>query len=140
MPLDLAGVGPLLESCEWAYKFDRATPLRVTPRDTFIATTWWTAYIARDASRQLENGEFLYLIQEFEPFTFAMGTFSSMARETYNWPHYAIFSTDFLREYFRSHRIGVFSNGDADGEVRSTFFNNAIGLSSINGRVSVRAS
>ena len=42
--------------------------------DALIATTWWTAHIANAALRSLDAERFLYLIQEYEPFTFPMGT------------------------------------------------------------------
>ena len=120
------GIAGVLDSCELAYAFDRATPLPASKNDAFVATTWWTAHIARQATKDLGHREFLYLIQEYEPFTFPMGTFASLARETYNWPHRALFSTRFLRQYFRQERLGVFANTDGDGEERCAVFDNAI--------------
>ncbi|HEX6458655.1 MAG TPA: glycosyltransferase [Thermoleophilaceae bacterium] len=98
-----------------------ARGVEVSRSDRFIATTWWTAHIAHRAVRSLGGGgHFLYLIQEYEPFTFPMGTYAALAAESYNLPHRALFSTEFLREYFRRHGIGV--HGDAD----SVAFQNAI--------------
>src|SRR5262245_66077604 len=73
------GIAGVLDSCDLAYAFDRATPFTVSTNDAFIATTWWTAHIARQATKDLGHREFLYLIQEYEPFTFPMGTFASLA-------------------------------------------------------------
>ncbi len=39
--------------------------------------------------------------------------------ESYNAPHFAIFSTEFLREYFRVKKIGVYRHGQSLGDERS---------------------
>jgi glycosyltransferase involved in cell wall biosynthesis len=102
------------------------SPLEVSAEDRFIATTWWTAHIAADAARRVGRGRFLYLIQEYEPFTFPMGTYAALAASSYAFPHFATFSTELLRQYFRLHRIGVFAEGEAAGERNSISFQNAI--------------
>ena len=56
---------------------------RDEPRRRLIATTWWTAHIAAAALRSLDADRFLYLIQEYEPFTFPMGTYAALAAESY---------------------------------------------------------
>jgi len=123
---EFEGLENVLDSCELAYAFDRSRHVPVSPHDVFVATTWWTAYIARDATRQLGRDTFLYLIQEYEPFTFPMGSLASMAAETYTWPHYALFSTSFLREYFRQQSLGVYGPQGAGGDLRAATFNNAV--------------
>jgi hypothetical protein len=120
------GIAGVLDSCDLAYAFDRDTPVTVSPNDVFIATTWWTAHIAWQATKGLGHRGFLYLIQEYEPFTFPMGTFASLARQTYDWPHRALFSTGFLQQYFREERLGVFAGGAGEGEQRCAVFDNAI--------------
>jgi hypothetical protein len=94
----------------------------VSRADAFVATTWWTAHIAHAALRSVDADRFLYLIQEYEPFTFKMGSYEALARESYALPHAALFSTELLRDYFRAHGLGVFANGDGDAAV----FRNAI--------------
>ncbi len=101
-------------------------PLAVNPRDRLVATTWWTAHVARDALARLDASRFLYLIQEYEPFTFPMGAFAALARQSYQLPHFALFSSELLRDYFRRHRIGVFADGVEAGDERSASFGNAI--------------
>jgi hypothetical protein len=106
----LAGVFDRLEVA-----FGRETPgLEVSPSDRFIATTWWTAHIARAAAQ----ARFLYVIQEHEPFTFPMGTFAALADQSYRLPHFALYSTELLRQYHRRHGIGAASD--------SASFENAI--------------
>ena len=55
-----------------------------------------------------------------------MGSEAALARQSYDFPHYALFSTDLLREYFRSQRLGVFDGRDGSGDGDSVVFENAI--------------
>ncbi|HKZ40158.1 MAG TPA: hypothetical protein VJ044_04300, partial [Candidatus Hodarchaeales archaeon] len=121
-----SGLENFFDRVETVYAFDRAIPLGVSKDDVFIATTWWTAHIAHKAAMDLNAGRFIYLIQEYEPFTFPLGTFYALAQETYSFPHFAVFSTELLREYFRRNRIGVFADGPESGEENSVSFENAI--------------
>jgi GT2 family glycosyltransferase len=114
----------LLDRIELVAAFDRSLPLPVHPDSCLIATTWWTAHIAQRASEALGRDWFLYLIQEYEPFTFPMGSFAALARETYHFPHWALFSTELLRDYFSEHRLGVFERAAA--ETQHAAFRNAI--------------
>jgi hypothetical protein len=101
--------------------FGRESPgLEVSRDDAFVASTWWTAHIAHRA----REGRFLYLIQEYEPFTFPMGSYAALADESYRFPHYALFSSELLRDYFRRHRLGVYAGAAGDRE--SAAFENAI--------------
>ena len=106
---------------------ERSKELSVSPQDVFIATTWWTAHIANAAVLQHVGKKFLYLIQEFEPFTFPMGTYYALAMQSYCFPHYAIFSTGLLQEYFRINKIGVYDekiHNLADND--AIYFENAV--------------
>ena len=120
------GLGCLFDNVETANAADRSVPLEVSPDDVFIATTWWTAHVARQAVLALGKERFIYLIQEYEPFTHPMGTFASLASQTYTFPHYAIFSTEFLRDYFRQNSLGVFAEACGMGETNSVSFQNTI--------------
>ena len=66
-----------------------------------MATTWWTAHVADAALESVAAERFLYLIQEYEPFTFAMGSFAALADQSYRFPHFALFSSPLLRDFFR---------------------------------------
>jgi hypothetical protein len=120
------GLAGLLDRVELAYAFDRRFSLPVSRDDTFIATTWWTAHLAHRAAEELGRERFVYLIQEYEPFTFPMGAFAAFAAESYTFPHYAVFSTDLLREHFRKNEIGVYREGSRAGDEMSISFENAI--------------
>ncbi len=104
----------------------RSGPLEVSRSDAFVATTWWTAHIANAAAMELGTPGFVYLIQEYEPFTFPMGSYAALAEESYRFPHFALFSTELLRGYFRGHAIGAYSEGDTWGDACSASFQNAI--------------
>lgn len=100
--------------------------IEVSPADRFIATTWWTALIAEQATDELDSGPFLYLVQEYEPFTFPMGSYAALAEQSYRTDHRALFSTELLRDYFRRERIGVFAESIETGNAQSAAFENAI--------------
>ena len=117
-----SGLAGLFDSVEVA--FGRESPgLEVSRDDAFVATTWWTAHIAHAA---LDGGRFLYLVQEYEPFTFAMGSYAALADESYRFPHFALFSTELLRDFFRRRGLGVYAGGAAAGDAASAAFENAI--------------
>jgi len=120
-----AGLGGLLDQIEVVFGRESAG-IECSREDSFIATTWWTAYVASHALTQVGAERFLYLIQEYEPFTFPMGTYGALASESYRLPHFALFSSELLRGYFRAHGIGVYAAGAAAGERDSIAFENAI--------------
>lgn len=101
-------------------------PVESNPRDQFIATSWWTAFAAHSGAQQLGLDRFIYLSQDFEPFFYPASSFYALALQSYGLPHYAIFSTEFLREYSRVHGHGVFAEGREKGDANSTSFPNAI--------------
>ena len=113
------GLAGVFDSVEVAFGRE-ASGLEVSRDDAFVASTWWTAHIAHRAT----EGRFLYLIQEYEPFTFPMGSYAALADESYRLPHHALFSSELLRDYFRRHRLGVYAT--ADGDRDSAAFENAI--------------
>jgi glycosyltransferase involved in cell wall biosynthesis len=120
-----SGLGGLSELVE--IEFGRESlGIEVNRADGFIATTWWTAHIAASAIRELEAERFVYLIQEYEPFTFPMGTYAALAAGSYELPHFALFSSELLRGYFRAHGIGVYDEGTEAGDGLSLSFQNAI--------------
>lgn len=83
--------------------FGREQPLEVSRDDRWIATTWWTAHVAAAATED----PFVYLVQEYEPFTFPAGTWGALAEQSYRFPHRALYSTELLREWFGLRGIGA---------------------------------
>jgi glycosyltransferase involved in cell wall biosynthesis len=119
------GLDGVFDRVEVAFAREEA-PLELSPTDRFIATTWWTAHLAHIAVKGLGRERFVYLIQECEPFTFPMGAFAALARQSYGFPHFGVFSTELLRDYFRGHSLGVFAAGAEGGDRDSVSFENAI--------------
>jgi SAM-dependent methyltransferase len=120
------GLENFFDFVEVEYAFLRSTVIRVSRKDIFVATSWWTAHVANYARKYLNSNRFLYLIQEYEPVFYPMGTFAALALESYTFPHYALFSTTLLREYFSQNRLGVFRDGKEAGEHASVAIENAI--------------
>ena len=118
------GLADLFDEVEISFGRDGSEMLRINPDDRFIATTWWTAHIADRLVAQTGGERFLYLIQEYEPITVPEGAWRELAEESYGFDHAALFSTEFLENYFRSRRIGVFADeAGADLPVSLTFRN-----------------
>jgi glycosyltransferase involved in cell wall biosynthesis len=103
----------------------RSEPVEVSGRDSFIATTWWTAQVAGKAAPELGRRSFVYVIQEYEPFTFPMGSLAALAHASYALPHAAVFSSDLLRSWFRQQRVGVYGEGRS-GDAEALTFENAL--------------
>jgi glycosyltransferase involved in cell wall biosynthesis len=120
-----SGLSGLFDRLEVAFA-RKEGPLEVSTADRFIATTWWTAHLAHGAMGRLDGERFLYLISEYEPFTFPMGASAALACQSYELPHFALFSTDLLRDYFQGRRLGVFSESAEAGERDSAAFADAI--------------
>jgi WsaF, C-terminal domain/WsaF, N-terminal domain len=121
---EYSGLAGLFDEVDVVFPTDRGRRLRVNPADRFVATTWWSAHVADAASSELGRDRFLYLIQDYEPLFYPWGTWHALAEQTYEFSHSALFSTEFLEQYFRDRGLGVFANGG--GESRSVSFRNAI--------------
>lgn len=120
-----AGLERFFDRVEVAPCYERP-PLACSPSDQFIASSWWTAFIAHRAAQAVGRERFIYLSQDFEPLFHAANAFYALALESYSLPHYALYSTEFLRWYAQSHRLGPFTEGDEQGLANSTSFQNAI--------------
>jgi glycosyltransferase involved in cell wall biosynthesis len=127
------GLAGFLNYVELADRSDREQPLVVNPDDRFVATNWETAHIADAAVHRLaQNGGdavaqrgFIYLIREYEPFTYSLGSQHALAEQSYAFPHHAIFSSTLLEDFFREREIGVYGSGKA-GAGGAMRFENAI--------------
>jgi hypothetical protein len=120
------GLENFFDSVEVVYAYSRKDPIPVSTHDVFMATSWWTAHIANYARKLLNSRKFVYLIQEYEPVFYPMGTFAALALESYIFPHYALFSTGILQGYFKQNQLGVFREGEQVGEDVSVAVQNAI--------------
>jgi len=113
-----AGLEGLLDGVEVAFGRE-AQRVEVSRSDAFMATDWQTAHVAHAAVQGLGAPRFAYLVEDYAPFRFPMGSRAALATESYGFPHFALFSTELLRDYFRRHAIGVYSR---DGDNESAMF------------------
>lgn len=120
------GLDGLFERVEVAYCYDRSVPLPVHMMDGFVATSWWTAHIAAAAARVVGQERVVFFVQEYEPMFYPQSSLQALAVAAYGLPHFAIFSTECLRDYFRQQRIGVFAEGVMQGEGDSIAVQNAV--------------
>jgi hypothetical protein len=120
------GLEDFLDRVEVVAAYDRAIPLEVQPRDQFLATSWWTAHLAHKAAVELGRQSFTYLMQDYEPCFYPMGSTAALARESYTFPHRAIYSTELLRDHFRQNSYGVYAAGREAGDRASVSFENAV--------------
>jgi glycosyltransferase involved in cell wall biosynthesis len=105
---------------------DRSQPLDVSPRDLFVATTWWTARLAHAAARELGDQRFLYLLRDDEAAASSDALSAWQWDETLGLPHFALFSTEPVRNHFRTHGLGVYEHGVEAGDAASVCFDDAI--------------
>ncbi|MDQ2621998.1 MAG: hypothetical protein M3Y45_03060 [Actinomycetota bacterium] len=105
------GIGEAIHKVEMFDASGRAKELRLNPADRVIATDWTAAHVADDLCRRLRTGRFAYLIREYQPFEFSMGSSAALADQSYGLEHGAIFLDGLLQDYFSEQRLGVFATG-----------------------------
>lgn len=102
--VDIGGANPellpVLSKASFVAVGGRDAPLELGPGDALLATTWWSAHVADDLRRRLGRARFTYLVQEFEPFTFPLGTLYRAAELSYALPHDPVYSTQPLADFF----------------------------------------
>ena len=118
------GLTTLFDDVEVISRFSRDIPVAASPDDRFIATNCWAAHIAHNTVGSLSERRFLFMAQEYEPFFLPMNSISALFQQAYDLPQVTLFSTELLRDFFRSERIGVFAG--SGGDDRSAVFSNAV--------------
>lgn len=104
-------IGPAVRNLEMTSAPDSGRRLTLNPADRIIATDWRSAHAADRLCLDLPRTRFTYLIHEYQPFQYPMGTFAALADASYELSHRAIFLDRLLREYFSDQRLGVFAAG-----------------------------
>jgi len=86
----------------------------LTSSDRFLATAWWTAYIAKDliSTHPFRAKRFYYLIQDYEPGFYAWGEEYAGARASYDFDFIPIFNSASLAAHFRDSGVLPASSGD----------------------------
>ena len=72
----------------------------------------------RQAKRSVVK-RFVFLVQEYESGFYPFGSLFTFADEAYTFPHYALFSTELLREFFPVSGYGVYGSRMLIAIVRS---------------------
>jgi hypothetical protein len=82
--------------------------IECSPYDIFMATIYFTAQkaAATIAKYPFIQRNFIYFIQDYEPIFFPKGHNFMEAIESYHFPHFAIYSTNFLEQYFLKMCVG----------------------------------
>ncbi|MCK5504379.1 MAG: hypothetical protein KAJ10_04420, partial [Thermodesulfovibrionia bacterium] len=120
------GLENFFDLVEVIYDPYRSESIECNKKDVFMATSWWTAHIANHTLKYLNADRFIYVSQEYEPVFYNNGTFYVLSRQSYDFPHYAIFSTEIIRDYHRQNKIGLFKDDVQLGEEYSVSFENAV--------------
>ena len=102
--------GQLISSHVWHATSLKSKSIPTNSHDLFMGTLYWTALTASATQKLLnKNPNIIYFIQDYECLFFQQGSAGDVeARESYDLPHFAIFSTPMLQEYFRVKKIGVY--------------------------------
>lgn len=88
---------------------ENVEPMLVGENDVFMATLYFSALICVSTIRNnplLNNKNFIYFIQDFEPIFFPHDSRHLEALETYTNSHFAIYSTRFLEKWFLEKQYG----------------------------------
>jgi Glycosyl transferase family 2 len=82
---------------------ERSQGLKVSPRDVFAATSWWTARVAHAATTELGAERFLYLIRGEEPLISPPHSWATEAQAANRLPHIPLYIEDAIACYPPSH-------------------------------------
>jgi hypothetical protein len=83
--------------------------LSISQNDKIIAYSTWEAHLAHKLAQLTDAKRFAFLIQEYEPVFHGHGAEHAITASAYDLPHYPIFNSRELTEYFELHRLGIFS-------------------------------
>jgi hypothetical protein len=95
-------------------------PLRLSPTDKIFAYSAWEAHLAHHMAAHVKSGLFAWLVQEYEPVFHDYSAEHVIVASAYQLPHYPIFNSTELKDYFQHHRLGIFS-GDRQPSRRRDF-------------------
>ena len=114
-----------VSKCEVVCVADKEVELPISPRDSFVAYSFWMGILAHQLA-EVVNTKFIFFAQEYEAIFHPWDSAHALANYVYGLPHYAVLNTCILREYFRSNRLGVYKNGDQEGDDNSVCYQHAL--------------
>ena len=116
----------ILPRCEVVLRTDRSQAVAFGPDDDFMAYSWETLRHAHAASTQVNGRRVIYLLQEYEPIFYPLDADYFLAAESYRLPHFALFNSTILRDFFRENNFGVFGQEGIDPDEMHACFSHAI--------------
>jgi hypothetical protein len=106
--LGRAKTDEVFDVLEGARFFNKRSKLVIGPRDRFIAYSLWDAEFASVLAAATDEKRTISFIQEYEPVFFCHSSAYAILRGALAVPSYPIFNSEFLKEYFRIQKLGVF--------------------------------
>ena len=111
--------GKLITSNVWNLMSPNATSIPTNSNDIFMGTLYWTALVAGATQKILNNPNIIYFIQDYECVFFPQSSDLIEVDESYDLPHFAIFSSPMIQDYFRIKKLGVYKYNESLGDSRS---------------------
>ena len=105
----------------------RTDELDITPDDSFIAYSMWSAHHA-DVFARAAGRRFVFFLQEYEPAFHSHDSLHALGEAMYRKPHFALFNSEFLRRYFAIEKLGVFAAGEQAGLCDSVVFEHTLAI------------
>ncbi len=102
-------MAPAFESVQIISRQNLNEPLRLTPTDKIFAYSAWEAHLAHHMAAHTKSGLFAWLVQEYEPIFHDYSADHAIVTSAYRLPHYPIFNSAELKNYFQQRSLGVFS-------------------------------
>jgi beta-1,2-rhamnosyltransferase WsaF-like protein len=106
----LAGGRAIPEAFEALSAADPDTPLAIGRNDVFMATHWTTVQQMKGRLPELNQQEFIYLIQDFEPGFHPWSSNYALTLETYDLDFVPVFNEQLLADYFTQCAVGRFAD------------------------------
>ena len=119
-------VRALFARAEYADLSTRDSILPVARGDVFCGYSFWDCFFAHELARATGAEQILYFCQEDETIFHDYSASHALGRHAQALPHFAIFNTELLRDYFRAKRLGVYARGVEAGDAGSIAFQHAL--------------
>lgn len=118
----------VLGKCELLVVHDRNDEITVSKQDVYVGYSWLTMRLASAAAAATNNKLPLFFIQEFEAIFHPYDSFRALCIETYGLPHFPIFNSELLKQFFERKSLGVFDplNPVFGNDDKYAFFSHAI--------------
>jgi len=92
------------------YTRDTLGQAEIAKHDLFVAYTAWDLHLAQQLAAMTDRKLPYILIQEYEPIFYDNSSMRVICEEAYAIPHFAIFNSRMLLNYFRQNRLGIFAS------------------------------